>query len=392
MNNATLFEERVVKIEPSATHFALLTAPDGRYLGRGEDSKTGELDLGSETDDSRIWSVEGNRVRHVLSGKTIESDGAGTCQVNIDGESVACRIKHGPERLPSAYLAEMKSEGWTCLTRALSPGTLDALERIACTDQYKDREYDSSMPPLCQDPAVARTAVEPVSLWVVRQYMQTPEVRIAHVPGFAVLTPDDGKRVVQGWHADYPYHWGIPAEGKIPTSTGEAVLGVQRNVCISDFTKEGGATAFKLGSHTRQEPPPREWGIASDHYQQGYRAEHGLPYHGPEAEIIEAPGGSIILYDARTWHRAGINRTTRKRAALLQAMVPMYIMPKNDTSQAYKAFLNSAAHAGLNPRERAEFRKLMVHYYIGPGGQYAIAPDQELTDHIRNYAAATQGY
>ena len=100
---------------------------------------------------------------------------------------------------------------------------------------------------------------------------------------------------------------------------------------------------------------------------------------GPEADIIEAPGGSIILYDSRTWHRAGVNRTDQKRAALLMAITPMYVMPKNDTSHSYKAFLASDVYKELNDRERIEVEHLMVHQFIGPGGQYAIGADRELT-------------
>ena len=130
------------------------------------------------------------------------------------------------------------------------------------------------------------------------------------------------------------------------------------------------------GSHNRGKAPPSEWGIASDHYKPGYRAAHGLPYNGPDADIIEAPGGSIILYDSRTWHRAGINRTDHKRAAILQAMIPMYVMPKNDTSVDYKKFIHSSVYEELNQREKTEMQNLMVHYFIGPRGQYAISPDQ----------------
>ena len=171
----------------------------------------------------------------------------------------------------------------------------------------------------------------------------------------------------------------MPAQGRVPTPSGKTVLGVQRNICVSPFTKVGGATAFKLGSHALDQGPPEQWGVASDHYQVGYRESHGLPYTGPDADIVEAPGGSIILYDSRTWHRAGVNRTDKKRAALLMAMTPMYVMPKNDTSHSYKAFLESVAYEELNERERIEVERLMVHQFIGPGGQYAIAPDRELT-------------
>ena len=239
---------------------------------------------------------------------------------------------------------------------------------------------------------MASTAAEPVSLWLIRAYMKTPDIRLAHTPGMAVLGTDDGKRNVQGWHSDYPYHWGVPADGLVPTPTGETVLGVQRNVCVSDFTRERGATVFKLGSHARDHGPPTEWGTAALHARPGYRAAHGLPYGGPEADIVEAPGGSIILYDARTWHRAGVNRTPYKRAAMLQAMTPMYVMPKNDTSADYRDFIASAAYGELTDRERDEMRRLMVHEFIGPGGRYAITADRELTKLTRSTRATAEGY
>ena len=132
------------------------------------------------------------------------------------------------------------------------------------------------------------------------------------------------------------------------------MLGVQRNVCVSAFTRERGATAFKLGSHALNSAPPEAWGRAEIHARPGHRAKCGLPYNGPEADVIEAPAGSIILYDARTWHRAGVNRTPHKRAAMLQAVTPMFVMPKNDTSPAYKHFIQSAAYQELTQRERDE--------------------------------------
>ena len=169
------------------------------------------------------------------------------------------------------------------------------------------------------------------------------------------------------------------------------MLGVQRNVCVSPFTKVGGATAFKLGSHAEDRPPPEDWGTVSGTYTPGYREQHGLPYNGPDADIIEAPGGSIILYDSRTWHRAGINRTDHRRAALLMAMIPAYILPKNDTSRSYRKFLDTDAYQALNEREKTEFQALMVQQFAGPGGRFAVGADKELTEIIEG-AEAGSGY
>ena len=159
---------------------------------------------------------------------------------------------------------------------------------------------------------------------------------------------------------------------------------MQRNVCVSDFTKVGGATAFKLGSHARNQGPPDEWGTAALHARADYRARHGLPYNGPDADIVEAPGGSIILYDARTWHRAGINRTDNRRAAMLQAMVPMYVMPKADMGAAYKQFAASEVYAEITPRERRELEALLVRRLPGPPLHGALAADRELASLVQN--------
>ncbi len=346
------------------------------------------------TSDEAIWKrVDPTTFQHVMTAHRIncpELADHEAFELTFGGNRRTLRVTHGPAELPSSFLATFRKQGWVCLTRILDDVTLEELERVACTDRYAHLIADRTKPAICQHAAVGRTVAEPLSLWLIRQYMQTDDVRLAHVPGFAVLGQDDGKRNVQGWHADFPYHWGVPARGLVPTPSGKTVLGVQRNVCISPFTREGGGTIFKLGSHAKDCPPPKAWGDATAHAKPGYRAEHGLPYGGPEADVIEAPGGSIILYDSRTWHRAGVNRTTKKRAALLQAMTPMYIFPKNDTSRVFKQWLASDVSAELNERERLEIQNLMVHQFIGPGGEYAIGTDQELTDVVKS--VTTSGY
>ncbi|MEM7131615.1 MAG: hypothetical protein AAF702_35205 [Chloroflexota bacterium] len=90
--------------------------------------------------------------------------------------------------------------------------------------------------------------------------------------------------------------------------------------------------------------------------------------------------GTYIVYDSRLWHRAGVNRTQQKRAALLQAVLPMYIMPKTDTSRPYKAFLQSSLVKELTVLEQKELNPLMVNKIEGPGGRFAITIDEELSE------------
>ena len=399
MDGASEQHETIVRVPLPGRHCRLILAPDGRFLG----VDGGRFAILADGDDRIIWAdAGGGRYRHVASGKEViarSANSSTSVRLEADGrpvsaegdEAISFTVAHGPEKLPSEYLETMRAKGWVCLTSILAPEIVERLEKVAGTDRYESEPRQPGSA-LSADAAVARTAAEPVSLWLIRAYMKTPDIRLAHTPGMAVLGTDDGKRNVQGWHSDYPYHWGVPADGLVPTPTGETVLGVQRNVCVSDFTRERGATVFKLGSHARDHGPPTEWGTAALHARPGYRAAHGLPYGGPEADIVEAPGGSIILYDARTWHRAGVNRTPRKRAAMLQAMTPMYVMPKNDTSADYRDFIASAAYGGLTGRERDEMRRLMVHEFIGPGGRYAITADRELTELTRSTGSTAEGY
>lgn len=382
MSHGGSFAERAVKVEPAAHRCSLLQDASGRLLGMDEQ---GALQACFEADDGVVWEPSPDGYRHVSSERSINATD-GRVSFN-DASFTPC---HGPEKLPSAYLRELRANGWSCLTGILPPDVVDGLQRTACTDAYADLTPDRATPQFSQHPALARTAAEPISLWIIRQYLGTPDIHFSHTPALIVLNRDDGKRNVQGWHSDYPYHWGINVRGRVPELPGEVLLGVQRNVCVSEFTKERGATAFKLGSHALNHGPPEDWGTAGMHGRPGYRAEHGLPYNGPDADVVEAPAGSIILYDSRTWHRAGVNRTDHRRAAMLQAMTPMFVMPKNDTSTAYKHFLDSPAYQQINDRERNELRRLMVHRFLGPAGRDAIGPDVALSEALRSGTGAGQ--
>ena len=364
------------------------------------------LAIFDDVDDKAIWeSVEGETVyRHVVTDLILEAEAAGSTEgcylchkgVRLASDGTAAANEgaifspgHGPAHLPSEYLKTLQENGWVCLPSIISPDVVEELERISCTGRWDHETYDRSKGALVKGVAVARAAAEPVSLWLMRQYMRTREIRLGHPPGFAILTPDDGERDVQGWHSDFPYHWGIFATRGTgpeipPHNFPELVMGVQRNLCVSEFRKENGATCFKLGSHTLGEGPPDEWGPGHIYRQPGYRAAHGLPYNGPDADVVEAPGGSYILYDSRVWHRAGVNRTDRKRAAMLQAVIPVYIVPKTDTSRAYRNFIESPFANELTPLELKELKALMITRIESSGRRYVVTIDEALSEVVDN--------
>lgn len=373
MKQTPLSRERAVKIERPKRHYTLLTDTHGRFLGA---DTTGVMEVCDDADDAVLWEADNDGgYRHLLTGHAV------TPTSNIEFSA-----HRGPAHKPSDYLSAFRDQGWVCLPAILDPDLVADLERTACSGPHSGKTFDFRTPPLLHNASVAKASLEPVSLWLTRQYMATPEIRFAHSPSFAILSPDDGKRDVQGWHSDFPYLWGITRKvggNRVPTQTsGDLVLAVQRNICVSEFTKAAGATCFKLGSHHLNQGPPEAWGTGADYSKPGYREQNGLPYDGPDADTIEAPAGSIILYDARTWHRAGVNRTTQRRAAILQAVTPMYIMPFRDTSRDFKQFIDSPLANELTGREKMELETLMVHNILGPSGAQAITVDDELTARI----------
>ncbi len=384
------FQSRVVRAESTGQHYLYLLAPDGDWLGVAD----GRPATQGYVDDNALWSHNGNEFVHVVTrlrlsgsarpGGRLRHAGA---ELGVDGSPVAdgqgavFAAGHGPERLPSEYLHSLRENGWVALTHLLAPDVVDGLQKLGCVDDHELRTPQRDAPQVVQDPALARATAEPLTAWLCRQYMATNDITLGHPPSVSALTPDDGQRPVQGWHTDFPYLWGTG--DRVPVQNGVLTLGMQRNVCVSDFRKENGATVFKLGTHRQPAVPPRAWGISNDTYRPGHREQFGLPYGGPDTEVIEAPAGTIILYDARTWHRAGVNLTQRKRGAIVQAIVPGFIMPFMDVSATFKAYIESMVPAQLSARERRDLEKLMLHRISGPAGLFAITTDAVLTERVR---------
>jgi hypothetical protein len=379
-----------------ARHHALLVAPSGDWLA-SPDGRT--LATQTHVDDAALWEAEADGFRHAVTGVALRSRAGGLAgsvrlslgevdlgPIGAPGPAADFTVGRGPERRPSEYLAAFRETGWVALTCILAADVLEGLQRLGGVDGYEAAGETPRERQLAADPALARATVEPVSLWLCRQYMRLADIKLGHPPGVTALTPDDGERPVQGWHGDFPYMWGSDRSAgayRVPPGADEVVLGIQRNICVSDFRLENGATVFCLASHRAHAVPPAEWGRANETWKAGHRAEHGLPYGGDDTDVIEAPAGTIILYDARIWHRAGVNRTNRRRGAVIQAITPGFIIPFYDTTAPFRSWLASDVPAQMTERERRDFETLMLHRIVGPQGVFAIAPDDALTERLR---------
>lgn len=342
--------ERIVYIERPVHHFNLLIADDGRFLGLDEAGKPAIFEDG---DDRVIWDQHADGIVHVTTGKVVPVDiDKNLCAIAVDGAQLRLTVSHGPSKLPSEYLAELRREGLVALACIVSPEIVEGLERVGCTGRYEHLEQTMGYPKICQDIAVGKSVAEPVSLWLLRQYLGSRDLHLGHPPGFAVLEPNVLARAGRGWHSDIPYT--RSKSGQVFERIGP-IKACNRNVCVNDFTHLNGATMFKLRSHLVDSDPPEEWNAPL------LEDPPGLPYAGPEATVAEVPSGSIILYDARTWHRAGFNRSEHKRGSMAQSFQTADVIPKTDTRHAYNKLAETTIYQELNDRERRVISDLLLN-------------------------------
>lgn len=348
MKNEQQTGPRIITLSRPTQRHVLLMAADGRLLGF---DGAGNLALLDDAGDRAIWDRTGNGVTHTTTGAGLAAKVTGdVCTVQVASESVDLRICHGPELLPSEYLEHLHSEGWVCLNTILPPEVVDGLERVACTGPYEHQAQSQDSPKICQHPAVGRAVAEPVSLWVLREYLQERDIHLGHPPGFNVLPPNTIAQAGRGWHADIPYT--RSASPQPPFARKGPAKACNRNTFVSDFSNANGATMLKTGSHLLDTGPPAEWNAPLENDQ--------LPYSGPEATVVEAPAGSLFLYDARTWHRAGYNRTEHKRGMMATNYETADVLPKRDTRPACAKLHKSPAYQGLNAREQREVTDLLM--------------------------------
>jgi len=96
---------------------------------------------------------------------------------------------------------------------------------------------------------------------------------------------------------------------------------------IDEFSAANGATVFVPGTHQKRELPSDE-----------YLRANALP--------AEAPAGSMIVFDATTWHASGFNASSEDRLAINHMFTRSYMKQMID----YVRALGSDFVVGLPPR------------------------------------------
>lgn len=219
-----------------------------------------------------------------------------------------------PTRDLAQGLRNIAEFGLTIVPEVLSGDGLkaarDALYRAAASDRARSREQKFSLDyasdetnqrvwnVLSRDPVFEDMAAHPLALDYVRGVLGWPAL-LGNISA-NITGPGGGEMIL---HADQIF---------VPEPWPQVPQGLNVAWCLDDFTEANGATRFAPGSHRLNRAPLAD-----------------------EAEIdtipIEAPAGSILVFESRVWHKTGFNRTADERRAGVFAWYtkPIYRQQEN---------------------------------------------------------------
>lgn len=208
---------------------------------------------------------------------------------------------------------DLRTEGICALTGALDPDTLarvrTALYDAAAADRSRGREQKFALDyahddtnqrvwnVLSRSPIFTDLVLHPGSMRLVRSVLGWPML-LGNISA-NITGPGGGEMVL---HADQIF---------VPTPWPEQPQGCNAAWCVDEFTEANGATCFVPGTHLLNRPP--------------------VPDDDVTPIPMEAPAGSMVVFDSRLWHRTGFNRTTDQRRAGIFAWYtkPIYRTQEN---------------------------------------------------------------
>ena len=192
---------------------------------------------------------------------------------------------------PSASASEVARRGFAIIPDALGAGEverlIEVLDRLIAEDlRHPDprRRNDDWMAfnGALRDDAIADVVTHPNLLPHVEAILGPTCIMYACVSS---SMPPNGTNFSMRVHVDSPRV--IPS---YPTNVGVMLA-------LTDYTEENGATRFLPGSFEQFEPPTTE-------------------EFDRDAEMVFPRAGSAVVFNARTWHTGGVNRTNEPRHAV----------------------------------------------------------------------------
>jgi ectoine hydroxylase-related dioxygenase (phytanoyl-CoA dioxygenase family) len=170
----------------------------------------------------------------------------------------------------------------------------DALYRAAANDRARGREQKFGLDyghdetnqrvwnVLSRDPVFEDLVTHPQGLELVKSILGWPCL-LGNISA-NITGPGGGEMVL---HADQIF---------VPTPWPAEPQGCNIAWCVDDFTEANGATRMLPGSHLWHRPP---------------RADEA----GIDTVPLEAPAGSMVVFESRIWHKTGHNSTADQTRA-----------------------------------------------------------------------------
>jgi ectoine hydroxylase-related dioxygenase (phytanoyl-CoA dioxygenase family) len=134
---------------------------------------------------------------------------------------------------------------------------------------------------LSRDPVFMDLAEHPSALTLVKSVFGWPAL-LGNISA-NITGPNGGEMVLHADQLFIPEPW--PAEPQ----------GVNVAWCIDEFREDNGTTCFVPGSHRLHRNPKPEDVV--------------------ETVPVEAPAGTMAVFESRVWHRTGFNQTKNERRA-----------------------------------------------------------------------------
>lgn len=203
-----------------------------------------------------------------------------------------------PTRDIAQGLNDIKEYGLAIVPDVLTGDVLkrsrDALYRAADSDRSRAREQKFGLDyahdetnqrvwnVLSRDPVFEDMAFHRIAIDYVKALLGWPAL-LGNISA-NITGPGGGEMVL---HADQIF---------VPEPWASEPQGCNVAWCLDDFTEANGATRFAPGSHKlNRAPRADEQDVAT------------IP--------MEAPAGSIVVFESRVWHKTGFNRTKNERRA-----------------------------------------------------------------------------
>jgi ectoine hydroxylase-related dioxygenase (phytanoyl-CoA dioxygenase family) len=214
----------------------------------------------------------------------------------------------------NAHLERLRINGFCILPEILNASELvECRLRLDAVYETQEREFGADKLSAINEDNLARSPLsyDPFFLDVA---LKRSVVDLAHQAiggGYVLLHLQNGiinlpnlRHHQSSWHRDLPYQEFVSSKP----------LAVGALFCIDDFTGETGGTLMLPFSHREEKFPSQSYVAANE-------------------VTMEAPAGSVILFDSMLFHRAGYNSSNRVRRGINHVYSIPIIKPQIELSE-----------------------------------------------------------